>query len=242
MSTIVFSQQTSYPVKAAEHIQQLIEMDQARLWQPDNFQGIPRKSILRKLAQLTDQGTLIRIRRGLYWYPDHNKKPDPLAVIQNICGSAGIGFSGLAAVDFLLSDKNDNQEFIEGLNYQPEIAVPMRPPRDLNYINCLFHNRSARKQRYLLKLTEYESSLLEALQQPELIDDSDFFVKSIKRLIKQDKIDLNKLSKASFTEPAIVRGGLINLLFLLGEDNSASQIKPIYSDRALNEAWNLPSK
>lgn len=174
----------------------------------------------RALAQLTNQGDLRRVRRGLYWRgrqtPFGMSRPATSAVVSAVVGDKGVGPAGLSAANDL------------GLTTQVPardvVAVPHRVPRPVPQVR--FVDRSGRRGRVIAGLIPVEVALLEVLgdwdRVVELDDDS--AQRRVVGLVTSGAVRVDKLVRAARDEPAAVRGRLRGLLDAAGEQDAASRV------------------
>lgn len=201
-----------------------------RFWRPEDFDGSP-DAVAKALSRLTESGELRRIRRGLYWRgtstPLGMAPPPADSLASTIVGEPGVGPAGLSAALMLgLSTQVPRVE---------TIAVPKRPPRDTDGIH--FVGRNASTGRRDERLAPAEVALLEVLRDwsrvvevtpPEAIE-------RIDHMSSVGSIRMNRVVRASSTEPPSTRERLRSLLSELNRTEDARRVPQARSYRVRNE-------
>jgi hypothetical protein len=195
-----------------------------RFWRPSDFSGSP-DAVAKTLSRLADAGELRRIRRGLYWRGTPTRlgmaPPSPARLAEEVVGSSGIGPAGLSAALAL------------GLATQVPrfdmIAVPGRVPRNPGAVRLV--SRAASTKRRSERLRPGEVALLEVLRDwaglvelpaPDAAD-------RVARLLSDGSIRVDKLVRASATEPPRVRERLRHLLRAVSRPDAANAVLPARS-------------
>jgi len=195
-----------------------------RFWRPSDFNGSPG-AVAKSLSRLADAGELRRVRRGLYWRGTPTRlgmaPPSPARIAEEVVGSSGVGPAGLSAALAL------------GLATQVPrfdmIAVPGRVPRNPGAVRLV--SRAASTKRRSERLHPAEVALLEVLRdwaglvELPAADAAD----RVASLLDNGSIRVNKLVRASATEPPRVRERLRHLLAAVSQPNAAKAVVPARS-------------
>jgi hypothetical protein len=199
-----------------------------RFWRPEDFAGSP-EAVAKALSRLTRSGELRRVRRGLYWrgVPTRLGMAPPPAgrLVDEVVDEPGVGPAGISAALALgLSTQVPRLE---------TIAVPGRAPRAARGIR--FVSRSASTRRRDLRLHASEVALLETLRDWEGLVETPLpeALGRIERLATAGSIRVDRLVRASPTEPPVVRERLRRLLTALNRSDDASRVRPARSDLTL---------
>jgi hypothetical protein len=195
-----------------------------RFWSPDDFDGSP-DAVAQALSRLLRAGELRRIRRGLYWRGTPTRlgmAPPPVErVAHAVADARGTGPAGFSAALALgLSTQVPRRE---------TIAVPGRAPRNLGSVR--FVSRAASAKRRDERLRPAEVALLEVLRDWDSVVElsADAAVDRIGRLASSGDLRVDRLARASSTEPPHVRDRLRRLLTELGCQDAASMVRPARS-------------
>jgi hypothetical protein len=196
-----------------------------RFWRPEDFDG-SADAVAQTLSRLARAGELRRIRRGVYWRGAPTQlgmaPPSPDRLADEIVGGRGTGPAGWsAALSLGLSTQVPRRD---------TIAVPGRAPRNPGTVH--FVSRSASAKRREERLRPAEVALLEVLREWEALVEVPYHeaVARIARLVDTDVVRLDRLVRASVTEPPRVRERLRRLLGSLGQPTFASAVRPARSD------------
>lgn len=196
-----------------------------RFWRPEDFDGSP-EAVAQTLSRLTRAGELRRVRRGLYWRGASTRlgmaPPPPDRLTDEVVGGPGTGPAGWSAALALgLSTQVPRRE---------TIAVPRRAPRNPGAIH--FVSRAASTKRRDERLRPAEVALLEVLRDWEALVEVSTHdaVGRIARLVDTGAVRLDRLVRASATEPPRVRERLRHLLGALGQSDAASPIRQARSE------------
>ena len=195
-----------------------------RFWRPEDFDASP-DAVAKTLSRLAEAGELRRVRRGLYWRGAPTRlgmAPPPSDRFANeVAGGAGTGPAGWSAALALgLSTQVPRRE---------TIAVPGRTPRSPGPIH--FVSRAASTKRRDERLRPAEVALLEVLRDWDTLVEvpTSDAVDRIGRLADGGAIRLDRLVRASTTEPPRVRERLRDLLGALGRSADATNVPPARS-------------
>ena len=220
----------------ADKVRKRLERSENHFWTPQDFADLGYyEAVLRELARLADEGKLLRIRRGLYWRGRVTKlgvaAPKPLEVINEIVGSAGVGYAGASAAWHL--------QLRPTVPRQETLAIPVRPPRDIPFIQARLLSRAGREGRVQQHLSAVEVSLLEVLADPELIEvgTGEALERFSELLTENQQVRPRHLAKAANGEPAVCRASLINLLSEIGLNHEAEQIRMVRSKLVKQKAF-----
>jgi len=195
-----------------------------RFWRPEDFDASP-DAVAKALSRLAKTGELRHVRRGLYWRGAPTRlgmaPPPPDRFANEIIGGPGTGPAGWSAALALgLSTQVPRRE---------TIAVPGRIPRNPGAIH--FVSRAASTKRRDERLRPVEVALLEVLRDWDAIVEvpTSDAVGRIERLADTGLIRLDRLVRASTTEPPPVRERLRDLLDALGRPTDAERVPPARS-------------
>lgn len=196
-----------------------------RFWRPEHFDGSP-DAVAQTLSRLARAGELRRVRRGLYWCGAPTRlgmaPPPPNRLSDEIVGGPGTGPAGWSAALAL------------GLSTQVPrrvtIAVPGRKPRNPGKVH--FVSRAASTKRRDERIRPVEVALLEVLRDWNTLVEvpTQEAVDRIARLMDIGVLRIDRLVRASATEPPRVRERLRRLLGALGRSPSASAVRPARSE------------
>lgn len=194
-----------------------------RFWRPEDF-GASTDAVAKTLSRLAKGGELRRVRRGLYWRGTPTRlgmaPPPPARLAREVLGGSGIGPAGWSAALALgLSTQVPRRE---------TIAVPGRAPRDPGTIH--FVSRAASTKRRDERLRPAEVALLEVLRNWDGLVEASDAVERVGRLVDTGDLRVDRLVRASATEPPRVRERLRHLLAALGRLISANGVRPARSE------------
>jgi uncharacterized protein DUF6088 len=196
-----------------------------RFWRPEDFDGSP-EAVAQALSRLVRAGELRRVRRGLYWRGSPTllgMSPPPAEnLAHKVAKETGIGPAGRSASLAL------------GLSTQvprfETIAIPGRAP--MNPLGIRFVSRSASTKRRDERLRPLEVALLEVIRDWDSLVEvplTDAFGR-IKEFIDGDVVRVERIIKASATEPPRTRERLRRLLNAIGRAEDEARINPARSD------------
>jgi hypothetical protein len=195
-----------------------------RFWRPEDFSGSP-DAVAKALSRMAHTGELRRVRRGLYWRGAPTRlgmAPPPLdRFVHEVIGAPGIGPAGWSAGLALgLSTQVPRRE---------TIAVPGRAPRDPGAVN--FVSRVASTKRRDERLRTHEVALLEVLRDWNTFVEvpTGTAVERIAALADSGALRLDRIVRASTTEPPRVRERLRHLLDAIGRSSDAASVRPARS-------------
>lgn len=211
-------------MRVAPTVRERVTSSRDCFWHTDDFDGSPA-AVTKELSRLADSGDLRRVRRGLYWRgtptPLGMAPPPPDRLTREVVGNSGVGPAGLSAALAL------------GLTTQvprfDTIAVPGRIPRNPGSLRLV--SRAASTKRHSENLRSAEVALFEVLRDwPGLVElSTSEAVNYIGRLIDADEIRVDRLVRASSSEPPRVRERLRSLLGYIGKSQIAEAILPARS-------------
>lgn len=202
-----------------------------RFWRTDDFEG-PPAAVAQTLSRLARAGDVRRVRRGLYWRGASTAlgmaPPPSDRFVNEVVGPPGAGPAGWsAAVALGLSTQVPRQE---------TVAVVGRAPRSLGSVR--FVSRAACVKRRDERLRPPEVALLEILREwDDLVElSSSTAVRRIANLAGSSVLRLDRIIRASPTEPPRVRERLRRLLLHMGRPDEADHIRPPRSSDIANDS------
>ncbi len=196
-----------------------------RFWRPEDFDGSP-DAVAQVLSRLARAGDLLRVRRGLYWRGTLTRlgmaPPPSDRLVYEVIDAPGTGPAGWSAALALgLSTQVPRHE---------TIAVPGRAPR--NPDNVRFVSRAASAKRRDERLRPAEVALLEVLREWDTLVEvpAHDAIDRIAHLADSGVLRVDRLVRASSTEPPRVRERLRRLLDALGRSTAAAAVRPARSE------------
>ena len=196
-----------------------------RFWRPEDFAGSP-DAVAKALSRLAHAGELQRVRRGLYWRGENTRlgmaPPSPDRLVPEVVAAAGTGPAGWSAGLALgLSTQVPRHE---------TIAVPGRAPRNPGTVR--FVSRAASVKRRDERLRPIEVALLEVLRDWDVLVEVPLDVATghITALVDEGTLRLDRIVRASATEPPRVRERLRRLLDAIGRPDDAGAVRPARSE------------
>jgi hypothetical protein len=196
-----------------------------RFWRPEDFGGSPL-AVTKALSRLARTGELRRVRRGLYWRGASTRfgmaPPPSDRFVHEVIEAPGTGPAGWSAGLALgLSTQVPRRE---------TIAVPGRAPREPGTIK--FVSRAASSKRRDERLRPHEVALFEVLRDWDTLVEvpTEAAVEHIAGLAKSGTLRLDRIVRASATEPPRVRERLRRLLETIGHSGDAAAVRPARSD------------
>ena len=216
---------TMSTTSVATEVRKRVLSSRDRFWRPEDFDG-SHDAVAQALSRLARTGDLRRIRRGLYWRGTSTRlgmaPPPPGRLAGEVVGDTGTGPSGRSAALALgLSTQVPRRE---------AIAVPGRPPRSPGPVHYV--SRAASTKRRDERLHPAEVALFEVLRDWNSLVEmpTEDAVDRIARLIDSGAIRLDRLARASKTEPPRVRERLRRLLVALGRPEIVDVVRPARSE------------
>ena len=212
-------------VSIAPEVRKRVLHSRDRFWRPEDFDGSP-DAVAKALSRIAGAGELRRVRRGLYWRGAPTRlgmaPPPSDRFAKEVIGAPGTGPAGWSAALALgLSTQVPRRE---------TIAVPGRAPRNPGTVR--FVSRAASAKRRDERLRPAEVALLEVLRDWDTLVEvrTDDAVDRIAGLTENGTLRLDRLIRASSTEPPRVRERLRRLLGALGRSSDANAVRPARSE------------
>ena len=201
-----------------------------RFWRPEDFDGSP-DAVAQALSRMARSGEVRRVRRGLYWRGAPTRlgmAPPPAGRLASaVTGGTGSGPAGWSAALALgLSTQVARRE---------AIAVPGRSPRSPGSIRYV--SRAASTKRRDERLRPTEVALLEVLRDWEGLVEvpAADAVARIEHLASDGTLRLDRVARASATEPPRVRERLRHLLATLGRAELTEVVRAARSESVRND-------
>lgn len=193
---------------------------QDRYWRVEDFDTQPH-AVVTELRRLANAGHLERVRRGVYWRGRQTRfgprAPTPLEALRKVVGAGeAIGAAGWYASNLLgLSTQ---------VAPQPVVALTGRPPTGLRGMRVV--SRASRTGRRDARLNDVEVTVLEALQGWEKYVELDHSSarEHFVALLRRPEVRVDRIVRASATEPAIVRERLRAVLEAAGQTSAARRV------------------
>lgn len=214
----------------AAEIRRRVLASSPRFWRPEDFDGSP-DAVAKTLSRMTRAHELRHVRRGLYWRGASTglgmAPPPSNRLVDEVVGGPGIGPAGWSAALALgLSTQVARRE---------TVAVPGRTPTNSGVVR--FVSRAASTKRRDERLRPAEVALLEVLRDwDSLVEVPDHrALEQIARLDGNGTVRLDRLVRASATEPPKVREQLRRLLSSLGRFTAADAVRPARGKSALRD-------
>lgn len=214
----------------ASTVRNQVLMSRERFWRPEDFQGT-QGAVAQALSRMVRTGELRRVRRGLYWRGAPTmvgmSPPPPIHLAHAVVGEFGLGPARWSAALALgLSTQVPRRE---------SIAVAGRTPRNPGSVHYV--SRSAATKRRDERLLPIEVALLEVLREwDELVEvSSQEAVARIDGLARDGMIRLERIARASQTEPPRVRERLRRLFDALGRNDLSLRVSPARSRIVQND-------
>jgi len=209
----------------APEVRKRVLPSRERFWRPEDFDGSP-EAVAKALSRLAHAGDLRRVRRGLYWRGAPTRlgmaPPSPGRFVHEVIDAPGTGPAGWSAALALgLSTQVPRRE---------TIAVPGRAPRNPGTVR--FVSRAASAKRRDERLRPPEVALLEVLRDWDTLVEvpTDTAVERITDLAGGGTLRLDRVVRASATEPPRVRERLRQLLGSMGRSADAAAVRPARSE------------
>ncbi len=191
-----------------------------RLWRIEDFGGSP-SAVNNELRRLIARGELMRVRRGVYWRGKKSRfgmiGASQGEAVQKVLGAQeAVGATGWHATNLL------------GLSTQVSpveaLAVTHRRPEGLH--NVKVSSRAARSGRREAKLNGMEVTFLEALEGWDRYVEADgaTALERFGELLEREDVRVERLVRASRTEPPVVRERLRAVLRHGGYEEQAERV------------------
>lgn len=209
----------------ASEVRERVLKSRERFWRPEDFDASPG-AVTQELSRLARAGELRRERRGLYWRGTPTRlgmappPPGRLAgEVVHVPGSGPAGWS--AALALGLTTQVARRE---------AVAVPGRAPRNPSVIR--FVSRAGATKRRDERLRPSEVALLEVLRDWDNLVEvpTTEAVERLSRLADAGEFRLDRVARASATEPPRVRERLRRLLDAIGASQMVGAVRPARSD------------
>lgn len=205
----------------APEVRKKVLRSSGRFWRPEDFPGSP-DAVAKVLSRLTAAGEIRRVRRGLYWRGEPTRlgmaPPPPDRIVGEVVTATGTGPARwTAALALGLSTQVPRHE---------TIAVPGRAPRNSGSVR--FVSRAASLKRRDERLRPTEVALLEVLRDWETLVEVpfDIAIKRVASLVESGAIRLDRVVRASATEPPLVRERLRRVLEAIDRPSEAAAVRP----------------
>jgi len=212
-------------LSVAPGVREKVLASRDRFWRPEDFPGSP-DAVAKALSRLADAGELRRVRRGLYWRGRPTRlgmaPPPPARFAHEVVDTPGTGPAGWSAGLALgLSTQVPRRD---------TIAVPGRAPRDSGTVK--FVSRAGSTKRRDERLSPHEVALLEVLRGWNTVVEvpTAAAVERIRGLVATGTLRLDRIVRASATEPPRVRERLRRLLDAIGHSDEAGGVRPARSE------------
>ncbi len=208
----------------AAEVRERVRRSRERFWRPDDFDGSP-EAVAQALSRLVRAGELRRIRRGLYWRGSPTRlgmaPPPPERLAGEVAPAPGTGPAGWSAALALgLSTQVARRE---------AIAVPGRVPRSPSSVHFVI--RAAATKRRDERLRPSEVALLEVLRDWDHLVEvpTPEAVERIARFAQTGELRLDRVARASGSEPPRTRERLRRLLGAIGHPELVDAVRPARS-------------
>jgi len=204
----------------AQQVRRRVLRSGERLWRIEDFEGSP-SAVNNELRRLISRGELMRVRRGVYWRGKKSRfgmiGASQGEAVQKVLGAQeAIGATGWNATNLL------------GLSTQVSpveaLAVTHRRPEGLH--NVKVSSRAARSGRREAMLNGMEVTFLEALEGWDRYVEADgaTALERFGELLDREDIRVERLVRASRTEPPVVRERLRAVLRHGGYEEQAERV------------------
>jgi hypothetical protein len=216
---------TMSTTNVAPEVRKRVLTSRDRFWRPEDFAGSP-DAVAQALSRMARSGEVRRVRRGLYWRGAPTRlgmaPPPPGRLARAVVGGTGSGPAGWSAALALgLSTQVPRREVV---------AVPGRSPRSPGSVHYV--SRAASTKRRDERLRPTEVALLEVLRNWDGLVEipAAEAVARIERLADSGAVRLDRIARASETEPPRVRERLRRLLVALGRPDMTNIVRPARSE------------
>jgi len=209
----------------ATQVRRRVLASRERFWRPDDFEG-SSEAVAKALSRLVGSGDIRRVRRGLYWRGATSRlgmAPPPIdRLAEELVGAPGIGPAGWsAAVALGLSSQVPRYE---------TIAVPSRAPSNPGSVHMVSRAASTRRRDERLRPSEVAVFEVfrdwDALVEIPAADALD----RLKNFAETGAIRVDRLVRASASEPPRVREQLRHFLGAIGRTDDAEAVRPARSE------------
>ncbi len=212
-------------MSVAARVRRRVLASRERFWRPDDFEG-SSEAVTKALSRLVASGDIRRVRRGLYWRGATSllgMAPPPVdRLADELVGMPGSGPAGWSAALAL------------GLSTQvpryDTIAVPSRVPSHPGPVHLV--SRAASTRRRDERLRPSEVAVLEVFRDWDAlveIPKADAFDR-LKNFAESGVIRVDRLVRASASEPPRVREQLRQFLGAIGRVEDAEAVRPARSE------------
>lgn len=216
----------------AERVRRQVMRGGERLWRVEDFDG-PPSAVNSELRRLIARGELQRVRRGVYWRGRKSRfgmsgAPQSEAVQKVVGEGEAIGATGWYAANLLgLSTQVSPVEWL---------AVTHRRPEGLGKVKVA--SRVARSGRRQARLNSLEVTFLEALEGWDRYVEADVSTATRRfvELLGRDDVRVDRLVRASRTEPPVVRERLRAVLRRAGHEQEAERVPGARDSRTRDRA------
>lgn len=219
----------------AQEVRRRITRSAARVWCVEDFDGSPA-AVNSELRRLVARGELTRIRRGVYWRGKKGRfgmthASQATALRKTVGDHEAVGATGWHATNLLgLSTQVSPVEML---------AVTHRRPRGFDGVKVV--TRTARTGRRDARLNDLEVTYLEALEGWDRYVEvkSSTALRRFVQLLDDDEIRMDRLVRASHTEPPAVRERLRAVLSRGGFDDAAASVPGARDSRTRSRALHV---
>ena len=227
----------------AEQVRRRVLASRDRLWRVEDFEVLEdtagsTSAVNNELRRLVAKGELTRVRRGVYWRGRRSRfgmlaAPAGDALRKSLGDDEAVGATGWHATNLL------------GLSTQVSpvetYAVSHRVPEGLTKVKV--SSRAARQGRRDARLNGMEVTILEALEGWDryVEADSKTALKRFGKLLNRDDVRVERLVKASRTEPPVVRERLRAVLRHAGHAAEAERVRRARDPRTRERALRVLS-
>jgi hypothetical protein len=219
----------------AQGVRRRVTQSAARVWCVEDFDGSPA-AVNSELRRLVARGELTRIRRGVYWRGKKGRfgmtrAPQAKALRKAVGEHEAVGATGWHATNLLgLSTQVSPVEML---------AVTHRRPRGFDGVKVV--TRTARTGRRDVRLNDLEVTYLEALEGWDRYVEvkGPVALRRFTELLDDDRIRVDRLVGASYTEPPAVRERLRAVLSRGGFDDAAAKVRGARDPRTRSRALHV---
>lgn len=227
----------------AEQVRRRVLASRDRLWRVEDFEDLDdtagsTSAVNNELRRLVAKGDLTRVRRGVYWRGRESRfgmlaAPGAETLRKSLGDDEAVGATGWHATNLL------------GLATQVSpvetFVVSHRVPQGLTKVKV--SSRAARHGRRDARLNGMEVTILEALEGWDryVEADSKTALKRFGRLLSRDDVRVDRLVKASRTEPPAVRERLRAVLGHAGHPAAAERVRRARDPRTRERALRVLS-